>query len=186
MSGRRLLVLALVPYALWLVLAYRYHFLDGVNLAFHEAGHLFLRPFGRTLHVLGGTLAQLAVPALCVGHFFRQERRFEAAVCGVWLGESALYAGRYIADAQAMALPLVGGHIHDWNWLLTKAGLLHLSGALGGAVHVLGSLVLVASLVLAWRLAPADDAGRIPGFEEMKGSQERPSRHAPGEPTLRP
>jgi hypothetical protein len=30
--------------------------LDLVNLAFHEAGHLFLAPFGRTLHYLGGTL----------------------------------------------------------------------------------------------------------------------------------
>lgn len=173
MSGRRLLVLALVPYAAWLVLAYRYHFLDGVNLAFHEAGHLFLRPFGQTLHVLGGTLAQLAFPALCVGHLAREGRRFEAALCGVWLGESALYAGRYIADAQAMALPLVGGHIHDWNWLLSEAGLLHHARVLGGLVHGVGSLVVIGSLVLAWRLAPSEAEGevRIPSFEAMTGRE---------------
>jgi hypothetical protein len=108
---------------------------------------------------------------VCVGHRAREGRRFEAALCGVWLGESALYAGRYIADAQAMALPLVGGHIHDWNWLLSEAGLLHHARALGGLVHVLGSLVVIGSLGLAWRLAPSEAEGEvsIPSFEAMTG-----------------
>lgn len=179
MSGRRLLVLALVPYAAWLVLAYRYHFLDGVNLAFHEAGHLFLRPFGRTLHVLGGTLAQLAVPALCAGHLARQGRPFEAAICGVWLGESAMYAGRYIADAQALALPLVGGHIHDWNWLLGRSGLIAHCRLLGLLAHGLGSLAVVASLVAAWRLGAEPAGPPLPSFEEATGAGSLPRAEAP-------
>ncbi len=32
MLGRRILVVALVPYVLWLAFAYRYHLVDGVNL----------------------------------------------------------------------------------------------------------------------------------------------------------
>ena len=47
---------------LWLVFDYEYHFLDGVNLAFHEAGHLFFAFFGQTLQFLGGTLGQLLFP----------------------------------------------------------------------------------------------------------------------------
>ena len=43
--------------------------LDFVNLAFHEAGHLFLAPFGETLHYLGGTLGQLAVPFVLGGYY---------------------------------------------------------------------------------------------------------------------
>ena len=39
-------VLALVPYVGWLVFAYRYHFLDGVNLVVHEAGHVVFMPLG--------------------------------------------------------------------------------------------------------------------------------------------
>jgi hypothetical protein len=121
--GRRILTLAMAPYALWLVLAYEYHFLDGVNLAFHEAGHLFLTPLGLTLHVLGGTLLQLAVPLVCAAHFLREGRRFEPWVCVFWAGESLMYTAFYMADAVAMALPLVGGgEIHDWNWLLGRAG----------------------------------------------------------------
>lgn len=38
-----------------------YLFIDGVNLAFHEAGHLIFAPFGSTLGILGGTLGQLLV-----------------------------------------------------------------------------------------------------------------------------
>jgi hypothetical protein len=150
---QRLLVLGLVPYAAWLVFGYEYHFLDGVNLAFHEAGHLFFALFGQTLHLLGGTVGQLFFPAACGLHFLRRGRRFEAAICGVWLGESVLYAARYLSDAKAMALPLVGGHIHDWNWLLSRAGLLEHAERIGVFVHGLGSLVVIGSLLAAGRVA---------------------------------
>ena len=41
--------------------------LDSLNLVFHEAGHPLFSPFGETLHILGGTLMQLLVPALVAG-----------------------------------------------------------------------------------------------------------------------
>lgn len=136
----------------WLVVGYRYHFLDGVNLVFHEAGHLFLRPFGQTLHFLGGTLAQLFFPAACVYHFLRQGQRFEAAICGIWLAESGMYMAAYLGDAAAMSLPLVGGHIHDWNFLLSRWGLLGACRPLALVLHGMASLGAVYSLVVAARL----------------------------------
>ncbi len=33
----------MIPYVLWLALAYRYHLVDGMNLGAHEAGHMVLR-----------------------------------------------------------------------------------------------------------------------------------------------
>jgi len=57
-----------------------------------------------------------------------------------------LNVARYMADAQAMALPLVGGEIHDWNWLLSRIGLLSHCGGLATLTHLLGSAVIVASL----------------------------------------
>jgi hypothetical protein len=147
MLAPRVLSLAMLPYAIWLVLAYRYHFLDGVNLAFHEAGHLFLTPFGMTLHVLGGTLAQLLVPLLCAGHFLRAGKRFEPWVCLFWAGESLMYTAVYMADAVDMMLPLVGGgEIHDWNWLLRRWGLLPHCRLLAGATHALASATVLGAL----------------------------------------
>jgi hypothetical protein len=151
MVGRAALLLALVPYAIWLVFGYRYHFIDGVNLAFHEAGHLFLGPFGQTIHVLGGTIGQLFFPAACAAHFLRQGRRFEAAICGIWFGESTMYMAEYLGDAKDMLLPLVGGHIHDWNWLLSRWGLLFHCRGIAAGVHVVASAIVLASFVLAGR-----------------------------------
>ncbi len=151
MAGRALLVVLLVPYALWLVFAYEYHFLDGVNLLFHEAGHVFFGIFGRTLHFLGGTLGQLFFPVAAAFHFLTQGRLFDACICVLWLGESLMYAAEYMADARVQQLPLVGGHIHDWHWLLTTWNLLPHAERLGAALHGLASLIVLGALAAAAR-----------------------------------
>jgi len=174
MTGFRLLCIALTPYAFWLVLGYRYHFLDGVNLAFHEAGHIFLTPFGQTAHVLGGTLLQLAVPLICAGHFLREGRRFEPWICSFWFGESLMYTAFYMADAVRMELPLVGGgEIHDWNWLLGHWRLLAHTDALARATHVLASLIVLGTLAMAFRVAFARDA-REPARASARSRSDRP------------
>jgi hypothetical protein len=40
-----------------------------VNLPFHEAGHIFFRPFGRVMTSLGGSLMQVLMPVICLGVF---------------------------------------------------------------------------------------------------------------------
>jgi hypothetical protein len=65
-----------------------------------------------------------------------------------------MYTAFYMADAVAMALPLVGGgEIHDWNWLLRKWGLLRHCRVLAGATHVLASAIVIGSLGVALRIA---------------------------------
>jgi hypothetical protein len=159
MRGRQLLLAALVPYAVWLVFAYEYHFVDGANLLFHEAGHVFFGVFGRTLHVLGGTLGQLVFPIATAVYFAREERFFDAAVCVLWLGESLMYAALYVGDARRGALPLVNDGIHDWNWLLGGWGLLPWAETLGTALHLLASAVVIGALVGAARALLAERAG---------------------------
>ena len=113
MAVRVALLAILTPYVGWLVFAYDYHFLDGVNLALHEGGHLVFGPFGQTMQVLGGTVGQLFFPVACAASFAQRKQTFEAAVCGVWAAESLVYTAQYLGDARAQLLPLVGGHIHD-------------------------------------------------------------------------
>lgn len=159
MLARGVLFAALVPYAVWLVFAYEYHFIDGVNLLFHEAGHVFFGILGRTMHFLGGTLGQLVFPVATAVHFARQERWFDASICVLWLGESLMYAGIYVADANRRALPLVNDGIHDWNWLLGRWGVLGLAEGLGTALHLLASVVVIGALVLAARALLAEREG---------------------------
>jgi hypothetical protein len=157
MLWRRVVAVALAPYAAWLIFGYEGHFLDGVNLAFHEAGHLFLLPFGQALHFLGGTLAQLAVPAAAALHFRARGDRFAAAICWLWLGESGMNVAVYMADARAQALPLVGGGVHDWLWLLSKTGLLAHCETLGSLLHLGASGVVAVAWWAAARHAFASD-----------------------------
>jgi hypothetical protein len=160
MASRALLLTALVPYALWLVFAYEYHFLDGVNLLFHEAGHVFFGLLGQHLGILGGTLMQFVFPAAAGLHFLRAERRFEACVCLLWAGENLMYTAVYMADAIDMVLPRVGGEIHDWHWLFARWGLLSHCRSIGSFTHILGSLTVLASWLLAGRCL-ALERGRI-------------------------
>ena len=130
-------------------------FLHLVNLPFHEAGHVFFSPFGRFLTVLGGSVFQVAVPLLCAGVFLVKNRDpFAASVATWWAGESLLDLAPYVADARALALPLLGGRTgaevegHDWEYLLTTLGLLGRDVALGRATFALGAFLMVASI--AW------------------------------------
>jgi hypothetical protein len=160
---RGLLAIALGWITLRLAAGSQGCFLDLVNLAFHEAGHLFLSPFGETLHVLGGTLGQLVVPVGLAVYFLRARRdRFAAAVCLWWAGENLVHIATYMADARDLALPLVGGGEHDWNTLFYQFGLLGQDSvaAIAGTTRAAGFLVMwtaFVALLCVLRL-PVDDA----------------------------
>ena len=130
-----------------------YRFLDRVDLVFHEAGHVVFLPFGATLHMLGGTIGQLFFPAACAFHFYRDDRPFEAWICGLWLAESTMYMAEYLGDARAMVLPLVGGDVHDWHWLLGRMGLVEYCKPIAWVIHALASLLAIACLGKAAALA---------------------------------
>ncbi|HSW13371.1 MAG TPA: hypothetical protein VLI06_11065 [Solimonas sp.] len=131
-------------------------FLHGVDLAFHEFGHLLFRPFGEWMMFFGGSLFQCLVPLLLAGHFvFRQGQPFSAAVCLWWFGQNLIDLAPYIGDARALALPLVGEWSeemaearefrHDWHNILLALDALHLDHALAGLAKFCGALAMLLS-----------------------------------------
>lgn len=94
--------------------------LDSVNLAFHEAGHPIFGIFGETLGLYGGTLGQLVFPVAVTVSFWRREDLLGAAAGAIWFFENGLNIARYMADARAQELPLVGGGEHDWFNILSR------------------------------------------------------------------
>lgn len=153
---RRVGLVLMGVYAAWLVLLYRYHFIDNINLLIHEAGHLVSAPFGEVLGMLGGTILQLGFPLAFVAYFWRRAQRFEAAVCGLWSAESLMYTAEYMSDANARVLPLVGGHLHDWRWLFERQGVLDAAEEIGLTVHVIAS---VAAIAIVWGATRAEIRG---------------------------
>jgi uncharacterized membrane protein len=144
---KKIFALCLVPYVFWLVCAYQYHFIDNLNLVLHEGGHFFFSFLGEWLHTLGGTLFQLFVPLAFALYFLFRRQKYVSALFGVWLGESMMYMDRYMSDAKDQLLQLVGGGIHDWNWMFSRMDhfLEHCKG-IALFFHVLASIIVLVSV----------------------------------------
>jgi hypothetical protein len=142
-----------------------WHLIDGVNLVIHEAGHLFFGYFGQFLGVAGGTIGQLFVPAAFTVYFIFQKARFSSSVTLFWFGQNFINISVYVKDAQAMVLPLVsvggGGDVyHDWNYLLSRMGLLARDQLIGNTVYTIGVLIMIAAIVLGFMLMLKNEEGQ--------------------------
>lgn len=138
-------------------------FMHLVNLPFHEAGHIIFSPLGRFIQVIGGTLGQLMMPAVCMGVLLIRTRdAFGAAVAQWWLAESFMDIAPYINDARALKLILLGGvtgrdvaDYHDWEYILGKLGMLRMDHALAWLAQGTGIVLMVTALLWAganlWR-----------------------------------
>ena len=125
--------------------------LDHANLAFHEAGHLLFRIFGDTASLYGGTLMQFVFPAVTTVHFLHRGQVLSAAACAVWFCENLRYMARYMADARAQELPLVGGGEHDWLNIFARWNALESDTSIAAFFTGLCWAGMLAVWVLAWR-----------------------------------
>ncbi|MGH7711823.1 MAG: hypothetical protein ACREOG_11105 [Gemmatimonadaceae bacterium] len=123
--------------------------LDDVNLAIHEAGHIFFQPLGDPLDVLGGSLFQILVPLAFVIYFFVKRDVFAASVVTAWVAASLGNVALYIADARAQELPLLGGEntIHDWWYLLTEWDLLAQDHTIAGWIRAASAMAFVLAVI---------------------------------------
>jgi hypothetical protein len=164
-GGRALLLVLLAAWSLFFLFAsiesnaVGRSFMHLVNLPFHEAGHIVFSPLGRFMQVLGGTLGQLLMPAVCmIVLLLRTRDAFGAAVAQWWLAESFMDIAPYINDARALDLILLGGvtgkevaDYHDWEYLLRTTGLLRMDHALAYLAQGIGIVLMIAAL--AWAAA---------------------------------
>ena len=140
-------------------------FLDLVDLPIHETGHLIFRPFGEFIGIAGGSLFQVILPAVFVGYFILRQQYYSAAVVMFWVGQSIINVWVYAADAVVMRLVLTSGltgsegSFHDWNYMLTRTGLLGSTKMVAGIIRSIGTLVIIASGVFSiyYSLYPTSD-----------------------------
>ena len=144
-----------VALSVFSILVSRFDFvplLDHVNLAFHEAGHLFFRVLGDTASLYGGTLMQFVFPTVTALHFAQRGQTLSAAACAVWFCENLRYMALYMADARAQQLPLVGGGEHDWYNILSRWDALESDTRLAGFFVFLCWAGMLAIWVAVWRM----------------------------------
>lgn len=131
--------------------------LDGVDLGFHELGHMLAMGFGRFVHTLAGSFLQIAVPLGLSAYFVVTRSDFVGGgVCAAWAGTSAYDVATYVADAPFESLPLIGGY-HDWAYLLGPSELdaLGAAGTIATAIRFCGALCIVAGILACLKVALA-------------------------------
>jgi hypothetical protein len=133
--------------------------LDSANLALHEAGHPLVGFLSTRATVYGGTLFQLAFPVAVAVHFRRAANPAGVAGSMVWLGENLFNVARYMADARAQELPLVGNGDHDWAEIFWRWGVLRYDGRIAGITRGIGLIVMVIALVWLYRRWQESRAG---------------------------
>jgi hypothetical protein len=134
-------------------------FIDAVNMVTHEAGHPLFGYLGETMHVWGGTILQLLIPAALCLTFVRMRDLMGTTFCGWLFFENFIGIGVYMSDARSQALPLVsaegsgdGPIIHDWNAILSQLGLLQHDMQIAAVVKFIGYVgMLAVPLWFAWR-----------------------------------
>lgn len=119
---------------------------NGADLLVHEGGHVIFGVLGEYVGMWGGTLMQLLIPLAIAIQFFRQGNDFSARVILCWFGQNFFHIAPYVKDARAQALPLVGGGIHDWYFILSRANLLHWDQEIGNVLWCVGVAVIVYSV----------------------------------------
>jgi hypothetical protein len=126
--------------------------LGGVDLGFHELGHMLTYPFPDVVTAIMGSVFQIAVPLGLSAYFwFRRRDVLGTALCLAWAGASAVDVSVYIADAPFQRLQLIGGY-HDWAFLLgpTAFGNLDAASSIAGAVKLMGALLVLAGIALCF------------------------------------
>ena len=126
--------------------------LDHANLLFHEAGHPIVGLFSARLEPYGGTLGQLVFPCVVAVGCWRTGKTLGLVTAIIWFFENWFNIARYMADARAMELPLLGGGDHDWNTIFARWGVLQQDTRIASAVSLVGWIGIVSACAwVVWR-----------------------------------
>lgn len=130
--------------------------LDLFDLGIHEVGHLLFAIAPPTVMFLAGSAVQVVVPLALAWYFgVRQGDPAGGGFCLAWAGASLWDVSVYVADAPVQLLPLIGGGIHDWAFLLGPEAwdVLHRSGEIAGFLEFSGAVLAgTGILVTGWAL----------------------------------
>lgn len=140
---KSLIILLITAYFMHNAISLEWCFFDWANLFIHEVGHLIFMPFGQFIYVAGGSFFQSLVPLLLMIYFFRQRDYFAGSFVMIWLGQTLINTSTYIKDAEFLRLHLLGGGLHDWNYLLSELGVLQMAGSIGSSVHIIGMIIII-------------------------------------------
>lgn len=121
------------------------HFVDVVNLIFHETGHAICFFLPALVTAAAGSGFQLLIPFVCILYFIKRREVMSAALLALWLAQSLVTVSRYVRDAIPMQLQLLGGDssTHDWNFILSALHMLSYSITIADMLYAIAIIILI-------------------------------------------
>lgn len=121
-----------------------------INFGVHEASHMVLFFLPTIFVAAAGSIGEMTFAFLILAATIKTKAYFAATFAGLWVMLAMMSAGRYMADARAQQLPLIGpGETvqHDWNYVFTQLGWLNADTAIGGTISVIGIVIGASALI---------------------------------------
>ena len=121
----------------------------------HEGGHgvCYILPCPEFLTMANGTIFQLLFPGLIGFYYYRKGNLFAALIALFFVGFSLQYTAWYLSTAhEGLVLPahksfLGVDAIHDFNYMLTKMGLLAYESMLAGVTRFVAYMIMLISVI---------------------------------------
>ena len=121
----------------------------------HEGGHgvCYILHCPEFITMANGTLFQLLFPALIGYYYYKKGNRFAVYIALFFVGFSLQYTAWYISTAhEGLILPahksfLGVDAIHDFNYMLSKIGLLAYESVIAGFARFVAYLIMLISVI---------------------------------------
>lgn len=120
-----------------------------VEYGVHELSHIVVAFLPSVFVAAAGSVGEISLTILVVIAAVKSRAMFTAVFGSLWMMLALHSVGRYMADARAMVLPLMGpgsNAQHDWHYVFGQLGLLPYDTAIGGVVFGIGTVVGIAGL----------------------------------------
>ncbi len=120
-----------------------------IEFGVHEASHLAVAFLPSIFVAAAGSFGEIAFTLLIVFAAWKAKSYFAVIFGALWVALAMNSVGRYMADARAQQLPLIGpGETvqHDWNFVFTQLGWLNADTIIGTTVRGLGDLIGLVAL----------------------------------------
>lgn len=142
-----------------------------IEFGVHEASHLITAFLPPIITAAAGSIGEIGFTALIAYAGFRAKSYFGGIFGLLWVMLAMNNAGRYMADARAQQMELIGlsDHpTHDWNYVFGQLGWLQADTAIGGMVRILGDVIGAAGLLLGLFIVVLIFTARRPALDSVR------------------
>ena len=121
-----------------------------IDFGVHEVSHMVVGFLPPILVAAAGSIGEVGFTLLLLYATLKAKSYFATVFTSLWVMLGFMSAGRYMADARAQSLPLIGpGETvqHDWHYAFSQLGWLNADTLIGGGIQMLGIAIGACSLL---------------------------------------